>query len=334
MRHRGDVGTVDAEMLINYASTSQLRVAELRRAAQTLGLKGVDWLGYRDSGMAGSVDNDHPLSLYQAPMEDVVAQIVASIRRHRPQVVICDNPHGGYGHPDHLKLHAATVEAFRAAGDPERFPGDEAAFQPQRLLDTAFSAGIFRFLVRLLPLFRRDPRRFGRNDDIDLVEILTWETPIHVRVDVRSSLATKEAASACHKSQGGGNGGPFRFIPWPLRNRWLGDETFMQGSPEPQPGAAVLTDLFPALGSPRKSATSLVGSGRSPTVPVRGEAAIRHRTHVRLNVLAQPDNGKKIPGELIHSAGAYLLTQIAVHEPLPAFRGESGGIGFYAVAAK
>ena len=240
----GDAGTVDAEMLANVASTAQLRAAELCCAAQTLGLKGVDWLGYRDSGMAGSPDNQNPNSLYQAPMEEVVGHIVASIRRHRPQVVICDNPFGGYGHPDHIKLNNATVAAFQAAGDPDQYPGEDAPYQPQRLFFTAFSAGAFKFLIRLLPLLRRDPRRFGRNHDIDLVEIMTWETPVHARVDVRRYLGVKDAASACHASQGGGGGGPFRFIPGFLRKRWLGHDTFMQGQPEPQPGAAVVADLF------------------------------------------------------------------------------------------
>ncbi|MCO5246119.1 MAG: PIG-L family deacetylase [Anaerolineae bacterium] len=107
----GDAGTVDAEMLANYASTSQLRAAELCCAAQTLGLKGVDWLGYRDSGMAGSSDNQHPKSLYKAPMEEVVGKIVASIRRHRPQVIVCDNQFGGYGHPDHIAVHTVGTRA-------------------------------------------------------------------------------------------------------------------------------------------------------------------------------------------------------------------------------
>ena len=240
----GDGGTVDAEMLANYASTSQLRAAELCCAAQTLGLKGVDWLGYRDSGMAGSSDNQHPNSLYQAPMEEVVGKIVASIRRHRPQVIVCDNQFGGYGHPDHIKLHQATVQAFNAAGDPDKFPGEDAPYQPQRLYYTAFSAGAFKFLVRLLPLIGRDPHHFGRNHDIDLVEIMTWETPVHARVDVRHYMDTKDAASACHASQGGGGGGPFRLIPGPLRRRWMGHDTFMQGIPEPQPGAAMISDLF------------------------------------------------------------------------------------------
>lgn len=239
----GDVGTVDAEMLAQHANTAQLRAAELCCAAQALGLQGVDWLGYRDSGMAGSPDNGHPQSLYQAPVDQVVGQIVTSIRRHRPQVIICDNQHGGYGHPDHIKLHQATVRAFHAAGDPVQYPEAGPPFQPQRLFFTAFSLGLLKLVVRLMPLFGRDPRRFGRNQDIDLVQIVSWETPVHARVDVRPYLDVKSRAAACHKSQGGGQE-QFRWLPAFLRRRWLGVETFTQGFPQPGPGDPPQSGLF------------------------------------------------------------------------------------------
>jgi LmbE family N-acetylglucosaminyl deacetylase len=239
----GDAGTVDAEMLADYASTSHLRAAELCCAAQTLGLRGVDWLGYRDSGMAGSADNQHPASLYQAPLDEVVGKIVASMRTHRPQVVICDNQYGGYGHPDHIKLHQATVRAFEVASDAAQYPEAGEPWQPQRLYFTAFSPGLLKLLVRLMPLFRKDPRKFGRNYDIDLVQIISWETPIHARVDVRPYLAAKDAASACHKSQGGDQD-RFKWIPQFIQRRYWGSETFTRGVPAPETGAAVERDLF------------------------------------------------------------------------------------------
>jgi LmbE family N-acetylglucosaminyl deacetylase len=239
----GDAGTVDAEMLANVASTSQLRAAELCCAAQTLGLRGVDWLGYRDSGMAGSPDNQHPASLYQAPMDEVVGKIVASMRKHRPQVVICDNQFGGYGHPDHIKLHQATTRAFEIANDATQYPEAGPPWQPQRLYFTAFSPGLLKLLVRLMPLFRQDPRKVGRNHDIDLVQIVSWETPIHARVDVRSYLEIKDKASACHKSQGGDQDS-FKWIPQFIQRRYWGSETFTRGVPAPEPGAPVERDLF------------------------------------------------------------------------------------------
>ena len=241
----GDAGTVDAEMLDSFANTAQLRAAELCCAAQALGLRGVDWLGYRDSGMAGTADNHHPQSLFQAPMEQVVARIVASIRQHQPQVIICDNQYGGYGHPDHIKLHQATVQAFAAAGDATRHPEAGLPWQPQRLYFTAFSPGLLKLLVRLMPLVRRNPRQFGRNKDIDLIQIVSWETPVHARVDVRPYLDIKQRASACHKSQGGGTQ-QMRGLPAFIARRYLSYETFTQGFPAP-PTDGVQGDLFGSL---------------------------------------------------------------------------------------
>jgi hypothetical protein len=102
---------------------------------------------------------------------------------------------------------------------------------------------LLKLLVRVMPLFRRDPRKFGRNQDIDLLQILSWETPVHARIDIRPYLEVKQRASACHISQGGGQ----QFLGWLpgiVRRRWLGYESFMQGYPEPKPGSQVREDLF------------------------------------------------------------------------------------------
>lgn len=241
----GNAGTVDAEMLNGYASTSQLRAAELCCAAQTLGLKGIDWLGYRDSGMAGAPDNEHPDSLVQAPIEKLTGEIVASIRRHRPQVVICDNQFGGYGHPDHIKLHQATVRAFADAANAERYPLAGPPHRAERLYFTTISLGLAKHLFRLLPLVGRDPRKFGRNGDIDLLQILEWETPVHARLDVRRYYGVKQRASACHASQGGG-AVPVRWLPGTVERQLFGYESFTRSVPTPTPEMRMPeTDLFP-----------------------------------------------------------------------------------------
>ena len=239
----GNAGTVDASLLTGYASAGQLRAAELCCAAQALGLAGVDWLGYRDSGMAGAPENAHPDSLYQAPLDEVAGRIAASIRRHRPQVIICDNQFGGYGHPDHIKLHQATLAAFDAAADPACYLDAGPPHSAERLYHPAFGAGWLKPLVRLMPLIGRDPRKFGRNHDIDLVQMLGWESPTHVKVDVGPYLDVKLAASACHRSQGG----PLEFyrrVPRWLMRRLLGSEGFTQGWPAP-PARGIGHGLFP-----------------------------------------------------------------------------------------
>jgi len=40
---------------------------------------------------------------------------------------------GGYPHPDHVKCHEVTIEAFDAAADPDRYPGSGAPWQPLKL---------------------------------------------------------------------------------------------------------------------------------------------------------------------------------------------------------
>lgn len=239
----GNAGTVDAAMLEGYKSTSQLRAAELCCAAQTLGLDGIDWLAYRDSGMRGAPENDHPDSLFQAPMDRLVGQIVTSIRKHKPQVIMCDNQYGGYGHPDHIKLHQATMQAFHAAADGAQYPEAGDPHQAQALYHPAFGFKLFKVGVRLAPLVGRDPRKFGKNGDIDLTEVVQWETPVHARIDVSKYLDVKLAASACHKSQGGPMEMTKRLPGWLVR-RMFGSEGFTQAIPEPKRGK-VIQDLFP-----------------------------------------------------------------------------------------
>jgi LmbE family N-acetylglucosaminyl deacetylase len=64
---RGEVGEVDPQHMNGYRSIGDLREDELRCAAGKLGLSGVHFLGYRDSGMTGSPENQHPRALAAAP---------------------------------------------------------------------------------------------------------------------------------------------------------------------------------------------------------------------------------------------------------------------------
>jgi len=59
-------------------------------------------------------------------------------------MVIYGDDQRGYPHPDHLRVHDAGLAAFRAAGDPGRFPGAGPAHQPAKLYYTVHSAARFR----------------------------------------------------------------------------------------------------------------------------------------------------------------------------------------------
>lgn len=240
---RGEVGQAPADLLQGYASLGDLRESELRCAAAHLGLASVSFLGFRDSGMPGSPDNHHPQALAAAPVDAVAGKIVRAMRQFRPQVVVTFDPLGGYRHPDHISVQRATLAAFHAAGDPARYPDGLPAFQPEKLYYHTFPRRPLRLLLSLLRLLGRDPARWGVNKDIDLTAIAAQEFPIHARIDVRSVMAAKMEASACHASQGGRSGG--RLTRW--MSRLIGGrETFMRAHP-PAPATLRESDLFEGL---------------------------------------------------------------------------------------
>jgi LmbE family N-acetylglucosaminyl deacetylase len=243
---RGEVGEVEAHFLEHFASIGDLRENELRCAAGMLGLAGVHFLGYRDSGMPGSPENVHPNALAAAPLDEVAAKVAHLIRKLRPQVVVTFDPVGGYRHPDHIAIHQATVKAFYAAGDPAVYPGEEQAYQPQKLYFHTFPRGWLKWALRLMPLVGKDPRHFGQNGDIDLVVLAQDDFPVHARIDFSPVKELKEKASACHASQGGmtQQAGLLRYVLRLTASR----ENYMRAYPEPTPGLRE-GDLFDGITS-------------------------------------------------------------------------------------
>jgi LmbE family N-acetylglucosaminyl deacetylase len=237
---RGEAGEVDPEYLKGFRSIADKREAELRCAAGILGLSGVYYLDYRDSGMPGSPDNQHPNALDAAPIEEVAEKIVQYIRRLKPQVVITFDPIGGYRHPDHIAIHKATVRAFELAGDPA-YLQSEPPHQPYKLYYHTFSRRFLRIAVRLMPLFRKNPRKWGRNGDIDLASLAVEDFPTHAQISFKDVQKEKDEAAACHASQDGPRltkgimGLVFRLAG--------GYETFMRAYPPPKPGV-IERDLF------------------------------------------------------------------------------------------
>lgn len=247
---RGEAGTLDEDCLDGFDSVAARRESELRCAAGILGLTDVAFLGYRDSGMPGSPDNQHPQALVQAPLEVVAGQIASHIRRLKPQVVITFDPIGGYKHPDHIHLHRATVQAFHLAGDPGfTDPESRPPYQPRKLYYQTFSKTMLRVIVRLLRLVGRDPSRFGRNNDIDLQTLVEdGNFPIHAVIDYRDVLAKRDEAAACHASQLGGGPPSGGLIGW-VWNQFGGREVYMRAYPEPTAGARE-KDLFEGITFP------------------------------------------------------------------------------------
>jgi LmbE family N-acetylglucosaminyl deacetylase len=153
---RGEKGSADPDA--DPEALAERRAAEVRDAASALGLAGVDLLGHDDGGL----DADPP---------GLRAEVVALVRRIRPDTVVCPDPtavffgDGYVNHVDHRAIGWATVDAVApAAASPLYHPGGGAAHQVGMVL-------------------------------------LSGTLEPDVWVDVAGSLDAKVAALRCHRSQ-------------------------------------------------------------------------------------------------------------------------------------
>ncbi len=227
------------------ALLAEIRRQELACACEVLGAR-LRMLNYRDSGMQGISDNQHPESLYQADLDDVAQDLVSVMCEVRPHVVITHDPTGGYFHPDHIKVNRAVCRAWdkmtHSHATTELCDGIDGLWRPMRLYYTVIPRSALKWFVRVACLLRRDPSRFGRNNDIDLTRVGVPDDQIHVRIDVGSYVWIKEQASACHKSQGGA--GALRVVPRLVRRHYMRCEYFVQAQP---PMAQQHRSLFEGL---------------------------------------------------------------------------------------
>jgi LmbE family N-acetylglucosaminyl deacetylase len=231
----GARGTIADEILAQHGGSAEaVRYAELDCAAGVLGLKNVYKLGYCDSGMMGSETNSDPTCLWQADEEQVAARIAEIMRELQPQVVITFDPFGGYGHPDHIFMHRATVRAFHSMVDA----GESG--HPQKLYYLAIDKRLMRVRIWQARLNRQNPRKLGKNHDIDLIEIFEKAPPITTRINVRQWMDTWEAAALCHRSQAN----PRQGINRRLLRLVEGRQGLQRVVPGVSPGEGIERDIF------------------------------------------------------------------------------------------
>lgn len=229
---RGEAGDVEPELLEGYSSIAELREAELRCAAKKLGLTGLYFLDYRDSGMLGMEANSHPDAFINAPIDDVAAKIVSYIRKIQPQIIITFDPNGGYFHPDHIHINKAAVQAFYESGDSVKYGDGIEPYQADKLYYRVFPRKFMKYAIKAMKIFGKDPTKFGKNQDIDL-EVLAGseEYPLHVYINVKSVIEQAISAAECHRSQlDFGRQGNI-FMRWYRKTTSL-NETFMLVYPE------------------------------------------------------------------------------------------------------
>jgi LmbE family N-acetylglucosaminyl deacetylase len=239
---RGEVGEISDPSLATPETLGQVREGELRCAADSIGVSELIFLNYRDSGMAGTPENNDPRAYVNALTEEVIGRLVAIIRRLHPDVVLTFEPNGGYGHPDHIAIHRHTVAAFHAAADSSYRPDLGPAWQSPRLAYIAIPRSFFHQIRDQLAALGEPPDDFARFDEAGF----GWpDELVNVTVDVSATMDVKWSALECHHTQFG-PGNLFRRLPESVVRQMMSTEQFALAWPEPAPGTR-LTDLFAGL---------------------------------------------------------------------------------------
>ena len=143
--------------------------------------------------MTGWAQNDHENSLHRADLDEAAALLAAIVDEEGADVLVGYDWHGGYGHPDHVKVHHVTRRAA------------ELAVARPRLLESTMNRSE---MIRLMTLGREAGMDAGEFEDFDPEAPMddgnplgSTEDEITWRVDVSAYLDRKRASLEAHRSQ-------------------------------------------------------------------------------------------------------------------------------------
>ena len=182
-----------------------------------LGVHRLVSLGYADSGLHGDAEQAEggPAPLCRVPVEESASALAAILVAEGADVLVTYDPNGGYGHPDHVRVHDVAVRAAEIAGTPRVF---EATVPRDLMLRAIRLAGkVYRFP----PEF--DPTSFERS--------FTASADVTHRIDVRRFIDAKRDSMRAHASQATADDGDrtlaaFLRMPRPLFRRVFGTEYY------------------------------------------------------------------------------------------------------------
>jgi mycothiol S-conjugate amidase len=220
---RGDILNKAMERPDIRANLASVRRAEMDRAREILGIQ-QQFMGFVDSGLPEG-DPLPPLPdgcFALQPLEVAARPLVQAVRQFRPQVILTYDENGGYPHPDHIMTHKVAIEAFEAAGDPDRYPGTGEPWQPLKLYYFA-SFHRARFVALHEEMLRRDLES-PYADRLAEMEKRAAERPappeITTRVPCGEYFEVRDQALLAHATQIDPNGGWFAIPIGAQRAAW------------------------------------------------------------------------------------------------------------------
>lgn len=215
------------------AALRELRSHELGAAAQMLGIREVNLLGYPD----GELDQVEPGA--------AIAQIAAHIRRVRPQVVVTFDPFGVYGHPDHIAISQFTTAAVVAAAAQSK-PEDEISLEscpPHQVAKLYYLS----FTPELLASYQSAMGDLVMGVDGEERQAMGWARwSITAQIDATNYWRQVQRAVECHRSQLPKDGRLERLSEAQQRTLWS-RQTFYRAFSFVNSGRKLETDLFAGL---------------------------------------------------------------------------------------
>ena len=226
------------------------RRGEMEAAAKELGLADHRWLGgpgrWRDSGMIGTPENDHPRCFWRADPDEAAGELVAVIREVRPQVVVTYDANGDYGHPDHIQAHRVTHAAVGRAADPAYGAGEP--WHVRKVYATAFPKSVLRLGFEYFKA--SGDTFFAEFESADDMPFGVADELVTTRIKAPEHLERKFGAMRAHRSQIRPDG-VFFVLPPEIAAVGMGEEyfTLVRGELGPDRDAdGRETDLFSGVG--------------------------------------------------------------------------------------
>jgi LmbE family N-acetylglucosaminyl deacetylase len=177
-----------------------------------------------------------------APIDEATGKIVTLIRRFRPHVVVTYDGNGGYGHPDHIQAHRATLLAVEASRLKAMYKEAGEPWRVQKLYYTAFPRSTFERMVAMAKAAGIDPP-FGETNP-DEMDFLTPDVEVAATIDTVDVIGRKRDALRAHRSQISDDW-PQLSMPDDVLKQFA-DEYFQLGMSR-KPAVLPETDLFAGI---------------------------------------------------------------------------------------
>ena len=186
----GEEGEVDDGFLDDGETLGERRTKETLASAAVLGVKAVEWLGYRDSGMVDTPTTKNPDCFWQADVDEAAEKLAAILRAHGCDVLTIYDSNGNYGHPDHIQVHRVGVKAAELAGI-------------EHVYESTMNRDYIRQHMREAMKEAQGADNPGDLPDVDSEDFNLGvpEAQITTCVDVSEYVAVKRASMRAHASQ-------------------------------------------------------------------------------------------------------------------------------------